>query len=474
MNPTSAFVDENGRPISLMLRRDANGFPVLFTTTSGGAGGGGGGLSVVDEAAFTPTVSNFTPAGGVNGGGLQTVPSGVQGTFGMTAFRAMQVAETDAPATAINISAADSATTSTTGVNGQTLITGTPTANSSATFDVNGDSTFMLEISGVWAGSLVFEKAVSAAQYVATGVELVGSTNAGLMRTLTSTSGNMLVRGNIAALGKFRVRATSLISGQPIIKAISGTGIADVQIGTTGQVSFAQPNAQTATWTTATGQNTEINQTCAGYGTAIVTTIETGTTTTAGGLIFEGFDGTNWWPVSGQQIGNYTVQSSYTLVNNTSVGWSFDIAGFQRFRVRLASAITGTGSPQVIVSVQVDAMPNVIAPTVGWAQKLDNTNDSITAYPFGHSFANITTATTTTVKSGAGVLHGYVVNTDAASGTITFYDNTAGSGTKIGTITNPVTLLQMGPLPSGPIDIAFSTGLTIVTTGTQDITVSYR
>ncbi len=89
----------------------------------------------------------------------------------------------------------------------------------------------------------------------------------------------------------------------------------------------------------------------------------------------------------------------------------------------------------------------------------------------GYSLQNITTSTTTTVKSGAGVLHIVNVNTDGTvASTVTIYDNTAGSGTKIATI-DSLTL-------SGPFqyDIAFTIGLTLVTTGTSapDITVSYR
>lgn len=84
---------------------------------------------------------------------------------------------------------------------------------------------------------------------------------------------------------------------------------------------------------------------------------------------------------------------------------------------------------------------------------------------------NITTATTTVVKSGAGVLHGVTVNTKGTvASTTTIYDNTAGSGTKIAVI-DSLTL-------SGSFfyDAGFTTGLTIVTTGTvaPDITVLYR
>lgn len=88
------------------------------------------------------------------------------------------------------------------------------------------------------------------------------------------------------------------------------------------------------------------------------------------------------------------------------------------------------------------------------------------------TYTNITSATTTTVKSGAGFLHGITVNTAAAGGVITLYDNTAGSGTKIGTITFPATLLA-NQLPL-PYDIKFTTGLTIVTSASTDLTISTR
>lgn len=83
-----------------------------------------------------------------------------------------------------------------------------------------------------------------------------------------------------------------------------------------------------------------------------------------------------------------------------------------------------------------------------------------------YSYTNISTATTTVVKSGSGVLGRITVNTTAA-GTITIYDNTAGSGTKIATLPASV---AVGTYEYG---VAFSTGLTIVTAGASDITVAY-
>lgn len=91
----------------------------------------------------------------------------------------------------------------------------------------------------------------------------------------------------------------------------------------------------------------------------------------------------------------------------------------------------------------------------------------------GYNYTNITTATTTVVKTGLGVLHAIILNTPVASATATVYDNTAGSGTKIGTVTLPGTLLNEGPV-SAIYDVQFNTGLTLVTTGTADWTIVWK
>lgn len=89
----------------------------------------------------------------------------------------------------------------------------------------------------------------------------------------------------------------------------------------------------------------------------------------------------------------------------------------------------------------------------------------ITAY----KYLNITGQATTTVKSSGGVLHTICINNPAATETITIYDNTAASGTKIGTIT-----VFASTNPCLTYDANFSTGLTLVTaTASSDITVSY-
>ena len=88
-----------------------------------------------------------------------------------------------------------------------------------------------------------------------------------------------------------------------------------------------------------------------------------------------------------------------------------------------------------------------------------------------NSFYNINTNTTSTVKSGAGVLKRIVVNKiGSSSNTCTIYDNTTAAGTIIGTI-DPVHTQMVFEY-----DVVFNTGLTIVTaTGTAaDLTIVYQ
>lgn len=90
------------------------------------------------------------------------------------------------------------------------------------------------------------------------------------------------------------------------------------------------------------------------------------------------------------------------------------------------------------------------------------------------NYAVITAAapTTTVVKSGSGFFHLLVINTAAANGVITIYDNTSATGTKIATITQPAALIESAQ--TLVYDIEFNVGLTIVTSAAaQDITVSY-
>ena len=84
------------------------------------------------------------------------------------------------------------------------------------------------------------------------------------------------------------------------------------------------------------------------------------------------------------------------------------------------------------------------------------------------TYNHVAGAGTTIVKTGPGRLHGIVVGTPA--GVCTVYDSTTGSGTvmaviDLSTVTVPTSL---------PFNCDFTTGLTLVTTSTSDITAVFE
>lgn len=79
----------------------------------------------------------------------------------------------------------------------------------------------------------------------------------------------------------------------------------------------------------------------------------------------------------------------------------------------------------------------------------------------------ISTATTTQVKTGAGVLKAIVIG-ETAAGAISIIDNTAGSTANIGVL--KASIVE----GTYTFDVAFSAGLRIITAGASKITVVYR
>ncbi len=87
---------------------------------------------------------------------------------------------------------------------------------------------------------------------------------------------------------------------------------------------------------------------------------------------------------------------------------------------------------------------------------------------------NITTVTTTLVKSGTSIVDSLIINTAAASAVIKIYDDvSAVAGSLKATITMPAVLLASQIQLN--YKIKCNKGITIVTSvAAQDITVAYR
>lgn len=156
-----------------------------------------------------------------------------------------------------------------------------------------------------------------------------------------------------------------------------------------------------------------------------------------------------------------------TISSVTSTGNYFGCHQSRYLQITPTALSTGSATVQPVL---MNAAPTCA--TV--AQNGQNAATPIFAAPVanvsgGYTYTNVTSATTTTVKSGAGFFKRVTINTCVASATITLYDNTAASGTKIGTLTCPSSLTSEVPT-FVDFEAAFATGLTAVTSGATDLT----
>lgn len=291
-------------------------------------------------------------------------------------------------------------------------------------------------------------------------------------------------------------------------------------------VANAEAGDTTGTFTNGT-QTTSVTATnCDGYATALVSINGTYGTATA---VFEASDdgGTTWYSIGGARSDGLVAQTGYTSQTNATLQWACPVSGNDSFRVRSTAVASGTVNVRISVSSIVTIPSTSVvsgagpagATTIGnpvfvgaWngaatfgilcdgngriitaggsangsavvgAPNLTAGYDGTTVRtlltdasgrqvlaPF--SKTNITTGTTTLVKSGAGILHAIVVGTPVASATIKFYDGL--------TAVNIFSTMTLGSVITGidpmsvTYDVAFTTGLTIVTSGATDITVSW-
>jgi hypothetical protein len=133
---------------------------------------------------------------------------------GIASGTAMLIGHVDtAPATQ-NITAADAVSATATGQNSQSIITGTPTANSAASFAISGLETVSFQITGTWVATLLTEVSFdSGTTWYTRGGHLSGTNFA--VASFTSNAEGFL---NAAAITNFRVRCSAYTSGTAVVR----------------------------------------------------------------------------------------------------------------------------------------------------------------------------------------------------------------------------------------------------------------
>lgn len=162
--------------------------------------------------------------------------------------------------------------------------------------------------------------------------------------------------------------------------------------------------------------------------------------------------------VSGEVNLSDTVNTYY---GNDAITW---LNNLSNYGPSSAIGVNGGAVPQYMLLVSGKDQ-------AGASRALRQNQFTDTAINFMNSYRNISGNATTLVKTGTGTLHGLMLN-NVAGGVVTIFDSTTATGTIIATLT-----LSAGvPTFLGPMGLQFTTGLTIVTSGsvTNNITAIYQ
>jgi hypothetical protein len=163
--------------------------------------------------------------------------------------------------------------------------------------------------------------------------------------TLNTGSGGDVIASD--DIGGVKFQRVKLIFGP------DGTNSGDVS-ATNGLPVVASNIARaSASWTSATGSNTALTLTVTGYA-VVIFTLRTTSTFTGGVLTFEvSDDNSNWYPIEARVNASLVEHLTETLTANDTESWTIPVSGWQNFRIRLSTVITGTGTASLGLTASV-------------------------------------------------------------------------------------------------------------------------
>lgn len=349
---------------------------------------------------------------------------------GITALGELFVALRDIVSATLTISAQDVGSATATGQNSQSIITGTPTAGSTAAITVSGDSSFAALVTGTWTGTLQFERSLD------DGVTWtsVGAFSAGTNFIGQQITSNGAFHGNASSATNIRLRSIGAMTGSASVRLLAGAGTGTITVGNPirlfdavsgvqGTIKPAStpsvatdtsivvalnpntplpsfPNDLTSSGSLAAAAAAVSIVGLAGAGTGSLTV----TGTWAGTLVPEAtLDGTTWFTISVASAGLSTTQTSISSNGN----FVFSPAGYMGVRLRM-SAFT-SGSAVVLMRVGVGSGTNVLtAPLPGGANTIGavNLNEQRASTLVVSTTGAVNTAVTATLPAaGAGLFH---------------------------------------------------------------------
>lgn len=149
-----------------------------------------------------------------------------------------------------NITIQDTGSTVTSGNNSQSIITGTPTPNSTANFTISAQESVRVQVTGTWTGTLQLELSMDSG----TTWYINGGHQSGTVYNSATYTSNFESAVNVAGATNYRVRAIAAMTGTATIKVVESVNhnflfianpikILDGSGGTTNQVNITAANA---------------------------------------------------------------------------------------------------------------------------------------------------------------------------------------------------------------------------------------
>jgi hypothetical protein len=211
------------------------------------------------------------------------------------------------------------------------------------------------------------------------------------------------------------------------------TGIGDAGNTPYGPLYFADAflAPQTVTWTSATAANTALTANTSGMDTVGVTVTCSAGTLTAGQLIFEVYDGSNWFNLRIAQINSPNTNLVYNLSGTSGLTqmWTASPPPFAQFRVRLATQITGSSSVSIVLVTS--STPDVSLTTV----QIDPATNLPPVLPAVFQTGQktvVTTGTAVQMTSVSYVVQSFVICTAGPSNSIVSTIGVAGVNNTVG------------------------------------------
>lgn len=114
-----------------------------------------------------------------------------------------------------NITIQDSASSTLSGANSQTIVIGTPTVGSAATFTFANYSSARIEVSGTWTGTLTSEQSLDGILWTTAPIHQSGTSF-----TPSSFTNGFIGELSVTGLTNYRIRATAAVTGGATIRVI--------------------------------------------------------------------------------------------------------------------------------------------------------------------------------------------------------------------------------------------------------------